>query len=591
MESSGKIQRDLEFKFKEFKKFMKFANSKIIWGAGCAVLCICAYLLGVNRSGNTNEELQEEIEALQANEADAAVTKRVSQQMENIAYQQKAISDKQRDRAEEQSQLAMQMRNHAESESRLARQAESKAVAAAREAELQRQKAQQNLYLAEEQRAKAQRHQQTAEEQRDKATRAKSTSDTLSFRTLGRTLGSSATSQYESNHKDLANVLAYTSWYYLKKYGANTYKEEAFKALSTCSGTQSTAMMRNRGGVTAMAPTKDGRVVAVSDYGEIEIFDATQHNLKTKPSTVVLQNSQYDFRDVCVESGKAYAISLHGPLCIVDISGNVQKSQKPTTVNLPAESYQQIQRIPGDLLLIIGKTNLTTYGLKSHRVSPLISLGKEISTAVVRKDKLCLFYKDGTYAEMDGNGKVEQQTPLVKGPITAAYYDEGMGCLFLGKKNGEIDIVNKYDEFVTTLYGATGKICSMTASGMILVSASYDKSIHIWNLPMMYLDGNSSFTDLIAKRKKDVKSSVKENQMLNNEWVIPVIYKYSGWPYSLHNCGNNDILIGTSSGQILQMNIMVDDMASKVKAKIKRSLTQDEWNQYIGVNVPYLKIK
>ena len=570
---------------------MKISKSTIIWLSACVLLCIGAYFLGTSVSDNVNEALTDELAALEANEADAAVTKRVSQQMEEIAYQQKAISDKQRDRAEEQSQLAIRMRKHAESESMAARQAERAAVVAAKEADYQRKSAQQNLFLAEEERAKAQLHQRVAEEQRDQATHAKSISDTLNFRTLGRTLGVSAITQFENNHKDVANVLAYTSWYYLKKYNANTYKEETFKALGTCSGTQSSTMMRRRGGVTAMAPANNGRVVAVSDYGEIEIFDATTHNIKSKSSSVLLQNSQYDFRDVYVDNDKVYALSLHGPLCIVDINRKVEKSQDLTAVSLPAESYQKIKHIPGDLLLIIGKTSLTTYGLKSHRVSPLIDLGKELSATAVRKGKLCLFYKDGSYAEMDGDGKLTQKKPLVKGVVTEAYYDEGMGCLFLGKKNGEIDIVNKYDEYVTTLYGATGRICSMTTVGEILISGSYDKCMHIWNLPMMYLDGNTSFSDAISKRKKDITSSEQNKQALSNEWVIPVIYKYSGWPYSLYNCGNNDILVGTSSGQIQQMNVMVDDMASKVKAKIARSLTQDEWNQYIGVNVPYLKIK
>ena len=51
----------------------------------------------------------EEMNRLEEAGKDAAIVKRVSQQMEDIAYQQKTISDRQRDRAEEQSILATRM--------------------------------------------------------------------------------------------------------------------------------------------------------------------------------------------------------------------------------------------------------------------------------------------------------------------------------------------------------------------------------------------------------------------------------------------------------------------------------------------------
>ena len=59
-------------------------------------------------------------EKLKAEEKDAAVTKRVSQQMEAIAYEQMNVSNIQRDRAEEQSRLAEANAARAEEQSRLA---------------------------------------------------------------------------------------------------------------------------------------------------------------------------------------------------------------------------------------------------------------------------------------------------------------------------------------------------------------------------------------------------------------------------------------------------------------------------------------
>ena len=58
--------------------------------AGVAAL---AYRMGYNRSRTELASLKEEMEQMEAAGKDAAIVKRVSQQMEDIAYQQKAISD------------------------------------------------------------------------------------------------------------------------------------------------------------------------------------------------------------------------------------------------------------------------------------------------------------------------------------------------------------------------------------------------------------------------------------------------------------------------------------------------------------------
>ena len=144
-----------------------------------------AYHIGSRRSQAELAVMQEEMDRLMAAEKDAAIVKRVSQQMEDIAYQQKAISDQQRDRAEEQSILATQSAARAEMESRAARAAEVKANAAAD--------------LAERERANAERQQEIAVEQRDEATHAKNVADTLNRPTQARTLAVSSMVRREAN--------------------------------------------------------------------------------------------------------------------------------------------------------------------------------------------------------------------------------------------------------------------------------------------------------------------------------------------------------------------------------------------------------
>ena len=186
-------------------------RSYIVWalialGAFSGIAAV-AYHIGKSQTDNQLSELHEELERLQAGEKDAAVVKRVSQQMEDIAYQQKAISDQQRDRAEEQSILAVQNAERAEMESRAAREAEGKANVAAQEAERER--------------ANAEHQQEIAVEQRDEATHAKNVADTLNIRTQARILGATSQIRREAGETEVADLLAYTSWYFLKHYRGN----------------------------------------------------------------------------------------------------------------------------------------------------------------------------------------------------------------------------------------------------------------------------------------------------------------------------------------------------------------------------------
>ena len=157
--------------------------------AGVATL---AYSVGYNRSRKELASMQEEMLRLEEAGKEAAIVKRVSQQMEDIAYQQKAISDQQRDRAEQQSILANRNARIAEQESRAAHQAELKANAAAQ--------------VAQRERANAELQQEIAVEQRDEATHAKNVADTLNRRTQARSL-------------NLSNSVAILTYEALRQHG------------------------------------------------------------------------------------------------------------------------------------------------------------------------------------------------------------------------------------------------------------------------------------------------------------------------------------------------------------------------------------
>lgn len=530
----------------------------LVYGLAAVAVLVGGYLLGRLHSHEVGKDLMYEMESLRAKESDAAVVKRVSQQMEAIAYQQKAISDKQRERAEEQSQLALEMRDRAEAESQMARQAESRAVQLAHQAEA-------SAKEAEEQRAIALENQKEAEIKRDEATFAKSVSDTLNYRSLARALGNSVMVQYDGGNLEVAGMLAYVSWYFLDKYKGNTYQSEIFKALSVCSGTQKTYTMAKKGGVTAMSSLADGGFVAVSDFGEIEKLGANDGN-----PVQIYHNSSYDFRDVCVSEDYIYALSVQGLLCVVGPDGRV------STVTLPQDNYIRLLPMEGNMLLIAGRRTCIGYDRNLHQLTSQIRLDCDLSAAVACEDKTLLFFSDGTCADLNRDFQIIPSESPADKVVTAAVYDDKSSTLYIGCINGDIRIVRKNGSS-DVLYGHVSRILSLACVDGLLVSGSYDRSTMIWNLRKIRgMNGDDSEYD-------------KETTI--TEWLTPVEYSFGGWPMSICGMGDSEVLVGSSNGQIVLFEASDWKMASKIIGGVSRDFTEEEWNAYVGSSIPYEKLK
>ena len=116
-------------------------------------------------------ELESKLGKLQKQEELSAVDRRVSRQMEEIAYGQQALSEERSREAIRQSEIAQRMTLRSEAERQNALRAQAAAEASAEEA------------LASY---------QLAERQRQVAEHARQVADTLNYISLGRTLGSQA---------------------------------------------------------------------------------------------------------------------------------------------------------------------------------------------------------------------------------------------------------------------------------------------------------------------------------------------------------------------------------------------------------------
>ena len=197
-----------------------------------------AYYYGKQQNLEEIQVLEDQLKDLPGIQQDAAVVKRVSKQMEDIAYQQKELSDKQREKAEKQTEIANSMRLRAEHEQQQAKISQQRALTYARHADSLRNLAYQQMMIAED--------------SRQEALHAKNVSDTLSYRTLGRSLGAASMSQYGNGNIELGKLLAYASWNFTTRYDGNDYQPETFMALMNATETKHTYHIGSRGAITSI---------------------------------------------------------------------------------------------------------------------------------------------------------------------------------------------------------------------------------------------------------------------------------------------------------------------------------------------------
>jgi hypothetical protein len=201
-------------------------------------------------------EMESQIAGLQKDQKRSVVLRSISNQMEDIAFQQKEISDEQREEALQQQRMADDMRQRAEVERQNALEAQHKAV-------VSEQQAQEARHVAENERL-------MAEHQRVQAEFSKRVADTLSYIALGRSLGSVAMAEEMSGNSELATLLAYASYLYTTRYKGDVYYPAVFQSLLlTSQGMRN--YPKHRGAVMCVydLPAKEERIITADSYGTI----------------------------------------------------------------------------------------------------------------------------------------------------------------------------------------------------------------------------------------------------------------------------------------------------------------------------------
>lgn len=485
------------------------------------------------------EELQKQVEDLRRKEQRSAIDRSVSAQMEEIANEQREISEEKREEAIRQTEVANQMRLRSERERQNALQAERNALQAEK-------KAIEASEVAESQRV-------MAEHQRILAELSKQKADTLSYIALGRSLGSISTIQQQAGNNEVADLLCYASYLYTHRYGGDIYYPAVFQALMHASRSMAT-WSEHTGGVTNLEfmPDENNRLVSVSNYGEIILSERQGDHLESK---VIYKNSQMDFRDVIVNraNGRIYAVSRNGQLVIIQEDLKTVKTVALDKIEHPIRLHD----ITEQTLLVIGEHSLGIFDMRRNLLRAVRETGFRVVKGSRKANLPILFDDQGKMHLVKGVDNIVTEDMPVKGTVTAYCESKNTGTEAYGMSDGSIWVIK--DGKRQRLLGHQSRISKMKLNGKRLFSASYDGKVNLW----------------ITDQEKIEPMTLVETK----NWIMHFNFDST----------KNTFWMGDAKGSLTAVNISVPIMVESVRQKLKRNLTKEEWDYFIGQSVPYEK--
>jgi WD40 repeat protein len=126
--------------------------------------------------------------------------------------------------------------------------------------------------------------------------------------------------------------------------------------------------------------------------------------------------------------------------------------------------------------------------------------------------------------------------------------------------DGTIYLINSKGQ-QTRLVGHLSRISKLKADGIRLYSSSYDGMMNLWLTNSAKIEPMTLFT--------------------TRGWIINFTFDLK----------KTNVWTGDQNGNLTKALISVPQMQQRLQDKLKRNLTREEWNYYVGRNVPYEEIK
>ncbi len=562
----SKKQHDLEISRKENqqKRNLKRArNFAVILGVA-SVISILFLIISLNlrfkAEASRKEALEKQKLAVAASKRteeqrkEAILQKRISNQQQEIAEQQKLITEQQRQYAVKQQEIAQQQTKVAITERQKADVATGEALEARDEAQVQRQEAVTQKQIADNERVKA--------EESEKNTQR------LRLLSVARTMAIQAIQFSGTLKDDLPALLALQAYQFNLENQGRVNDPDIYAALSVILNDQ-TILREHEDGVRAIALSKDGKIlVSCGDDGNI--FQWQTGNPAAEPISLKLPKSNHEnFRSVIITTDQKYIVAgtFSGKLFIWN--------------------YTNSQAIPIIVQAHTAAINDLTSNPSKKQFASCGSDGK-IFLWNYENDK---FYKN--------------LIDSVKTKVNAIAIDPGGKFLVSGSSDGKLNLFDLQlkNRNIQNIYSSADPVLSIALSndGKLLAAGFSSGSVRIWNTA----DFSGSLMEMIGRHSSGVTAlafngngnylassgydrTIKISNIQSREGKPVSIEKHDLWVYDITFSPDDKYLFSCSADKTIRIfSTECSGMTVKLSKTIKRNMTPEEWNKYIGSDIPY----
>lgn len=559
----SKKEFETEQRIKELQQKRRLRNARIV-----ALVLATATVISIGFLIYAfYQQTQAEIEADNARKAEAKAVEAQQQAETNLE-----IAEVQRARAETQEQLA---KDNAD-----------KAI-------LAQQQAEKNLEIAEEQRKRAETQEQLAKDNAEKATRAsilaqqnadraiaeqkkaeaaRAEADRQRYISLSKAMGLKST-QFRAEQKELKGLLAQQAYIFNTKYNGDKYDNDIYDGLYYAIKELGDPLVESLGGhekgIRALASSSTGNFVYSADTQGKILKWSLQGESRVADTLVSARAQSHIIRTLDVTSDNQRLLA--GGEFIAENGSSYVELFTTNGKNTP----KKISGFESSVWnIIITPDDKGFYALDKNGRSIKYSnfnTANEVATSSVRLNDIALS-ADGKYILGAGNnGKVYlydvnrsyAQSEIMDNGATLlniAISDENK--VAIGDENGLIKVFTLFGTAgFTRLIGHTSPIegIEFSSDGRFIATASRDKTVRLWNR------SNLNAQPITLKDHPD--------------WVFAITFTPN----------SQQILAGTKETVVRAWPTNIEVMADKICNKLNRNMTSDEWDTFVGDDVPFEK--
>jgi hypothetical protein len=506
----------------------------------------------------------------QMQSAEAFKQTKIATHQSIFASIQQSFADKSRQKALEQQKIALRQKKLAEEQKEKADAASIEAQRSADLANEQRNIANRKSHEADESRKQAEKSAIEATQAKDTAVKAKETALNLRMLSISQTMAIKSAQITDDN--DLKALLAYQAYKFNERYKGKPLQPDIYTglyyALKTIPGGSGNIYKGHADAVNSIIadPAVNALYSAGSD-GKVIRWNLDD---TSKTPEVLLNNT---FVNKCMNisnDGKWLAVGTNGGgLVIIDLQNKGSEPRYYPNVGLNINAVEFAS--DGKAIVACSDNTLLEFSVSSGAgivtgttdgliLSMSVSPDGKLVAVGTKNGKIILFDRSIGF-------KPEVLFEEPKNEIHALSFNHKGDVLASGGIQGYLKTWDvKERKMKTNVRGHSARIVDIKFSNddNLIATTSWDLSAAIWNAG-----------DLNAQPVK-LKDHVS--------WVLSAAFNTAG----------NKLMTGAKSkeeeGCILWPTNTVD-MANAIIGKIGRNFTQQEWNTYIGLDIPYEKIK